>query len=339
MDAMTYLTDLQGRRKPTLNDAPLGIVDAGWERLVVDKDDQVSQPAYTLCVLERLQDRLRWRDIYVEVSERWGDPRAKLLQGRDWEAKRTNICRSLNHSSSPDQVVEGLPAELDAAYRRVASRFSMNESVRVEQKDKPSLTITNLEKLDEPDSLLELRDRICELIPHVDLAELLLEIQAKTRFSEEFTHVSEAQARAGDLSTSVCAVLLGEACNIGLKAVTHRDNPALVRGRLNWVQQNYIRVETLTRANARLVDYQANKLAIAKEWGGGEVASADGLRFATPVRTLNSGPNRKYFGSNHGITYYITPPTNTPAFTILSFPARCAIPSISLKACSSKRPA
>jgi TnpA family transposase len=34
------------------------------------------------------------------------------------------------------------------------------------------------------------------------------------------------------------------------------------------------------------------------------VASADGLRFVVPVRTLNAGPNRKYFGVGRGITYY-----------------------------------
>jgi len=68
------------------------------------------------------------------------------------------------------------------------------------------------------------------------------------------------------------------------------------------VQQNYLRAETLIRANARLVDYQAT-LLLAQEWGGGDVASADGLRFVTPVRTLNAGPNRKYFGSDRGLTY------------------------------------
>lgn len=72
-------------------------------------------------------------------------------------------------------------------------------------------------------------------------------------------------------------------------------------GRLHWVQQNHLRAETLSRANARLVDHQAT-LALASEMGGGDVASADGLRFVTPVRTLNSGPNRKYFGSDRGIT-------------------------------------
>jgi TnpA family transposase len=32
------------------------------------------------------------------------------------------------------------------------------------------------------------------------------------------------------------------------------------------------------------------------------VASADGMRFVTPVKTLNAVSNKKYFGSGHGIT-------------------------------------
>ena len=43
---------------------------------------------------------------------------------------------------------------------------------------------------------------------------------------------------------------------------------------------------------------------MAQEWGGGEVASADGLRFVVPVRTINAGPNRKYFNAERGVTYY-----------------------------------
>ena len=45
-------------------------------------------------------------------------------------------------------------------------------------------------------------------------------------------------------------------------------------------------------------------IPLAKKWGGGDVASADGMRFVTPVRTVNAGPNRKYFGTSKGITWY-----------------------------------
>lgn len=81
------------------------------------------------------------------------------------------------------------------------------------------------------------------------------------------------------------------------------DIPALTRGRRSWVQQNYIRIDTLIRANAQLVDAQA-RIPLAQLWGRGEVALANGLRFTVPVRTLNAGLNSKYFGVRRGITYY-----------------------------------
>ena len=48
------------------------------------------------------------------------------------------------------------------------------------------------------------------------------------------------------------------------------------------MNQNYLRDETLTDANARLVAAQ-NQIPLAHAWGGGEVASADGIRFVVPV--------------------------------------------------------
>src|SRR5262249_3899146 len=137
------------------------------------------------------------------------------------------------------------------------------------------LVLTGLEKLDESPRLLALREHVTALLPRVDLPELLLEVQAWTGFADQFTHLSEGSARVDDLPTSVCAALLADACNIGLEPLARRDVPALTRGRLAWVQQNYLRAETLTQANACLVDYQAT-LPLAQHWGGGEVASADG---------------------------------------------------------------
>ena len=66
--------------------------------------------------------------------------------------------------------------------------------------------------------------------------------------------------------------------------------------------QNYLRGETISAANARLVDYHAT-LPLVARWGGGDVASADGLRFVVPIRTINAGPNPRYFGTGRGVTY------------------------------------
>ena len=148
---------------------------------------------------------------------------------------------------------------------------------------------------------------------------MLLEIHARTGFDHAFTHLSEGEARAADLPVSLCAVLLAEACNIGLEPVVRSDIAALTRGRLHWVQQNSIRADTLSQANAKLVDTQST-LPLAQAWGGGEVASADGLRFVVPIRTLNAGPKRKYYGAHRGVTYYNFSSDQFTGFLLSSFP-------------------
>lgn len=254
-------------------------------------------------MLERLQDSRRRRDVFVRRSERWGDPRVQLVHGPQWEALRPQVCRALSRSESPEPELQALAHQLDTTYHRTAASFPTNAAVRVDQVDgRDTLTLTGLDKLEEPPSLRTLRDHILARLPHVDLPEVLLELHARTGFAHEFTHISEGAARVADLPISLCAVLLAEACNFGLDPVVRSDIPALTRSRLSWVQQNSIRADTLTRANACLVDTQAT-IALAQAWGGGEVASADGLRFVVPVRTINAGPNRKYFNAERGVTY------------------------------------
>jgi hypothetical protein len=123
----------------------------------------------------------------------------------------------------------------------------------------------------------------------LDLPELILEMHARTGFGAVFTHASEGNARAGDIATTICAVLVAEATGTGFEPLLRPEVPALRRSRLSWVKQNFMRAGTLTTANALLVAAH-NRIPLTRAWGGGEVASPDGLRLcrfapSTPVRT------------------------------------------------------
>jgi TnpA family transposase len=118
----------------------------------------------------------------------------------------------------------------------------------------------------------------------------------------EFVHVAGGDARLEDLPVTVAALLTSQACNIGLVPVTRSDIPALTRVRLSHVDQNYLRAETLRAANARLINYQAS-IPLTRMWGGGQVASVDGLRFVVPVATIHACPNPRYFGRRRGSTW------------------------------------
>ena len=244
------------------------------------------------------------RDVFVSKSTQWGDPRAQLLGPDSWGKARISTCRMLGLSLTPEPFLENIGRELDEAYQRTADRWRQNAAVRIEVAGgREKLVLTGLDGLEDPPSLVELRTLTERMLPQVDLPELLLEVNAWTGFADAFTHVSETRSRIPDLPTSVCAALIADACNIALEPLVRKDTPALTRGRLSWIKQNYFRAETLIQANAALVDCQMT-IPLAQHWGGGEVASADGLRFVVPVRTLNAGPNPRYFGTGRGVTYY-----------------------------------
>jgi TnpA family transposase len=304
LQALNYLKSIEGDRKQILKNPPVDFVTAAWKKQIYDENNCITKQAYTLCVLQQLQDSLRRRDIYVERSERWSDTREKLLQGAAWQANRIQVSRSLGHSLVASEVIEKLTSQLDKSYKQIAANFSENTAITIDNSGKnTALTITNLDKLEESEALVQFKEQIAALLPKIDLTELILEIHAHTGFANEFNHVSEANSRAADLSISICAVLIAEACNIGLEPLIKSHIPALTQIRLNWVKQNYLRAETIANANAKLVNYQST-LLLAQKWGGGEVASADGMRFVVSIPTINAGANRKYFGSKKGITWY-----------------------------------
>ncbi|EGH04931.1 MULTISPECIES: Tn3 family transposase [Pseudomonas syringae group genomosp. 2] len=286
------------------HDPAITIVDKAWQRHVVGEDGKVNSRAFAFCALAKLRVAIRRRDVFVNSSWRYADPRAGLLEGTEWEAARPVICRSLELSVQPQATLAALTQELDETYRRVAARLPDNDAVRFETVgDKTELVLSPLEALAEPASLIALRHEIKIRMPRVDLPEILLEITARTDCMEAFSHLTERTARAADLNTSLCAVLLAEACNTGPEPFARQDTPALRRDRLLWVDQNYVRDDTLTACNAVLVAAQ-NRIALARTWGGGDVASADGMRFVVPVRTVHAGPNPKYFNRGRGVTWY-----------------------------------
>ncbi|MGW4472485.1 Tn3 family transposase [Nonomuraea sp. NPDC004354] len=267
-----------------------------------------------MATVERLRECLRRHEVFVPGLPKWGDPTAGLLAGAAWDKARAMVCRDLGLSAEPGADTQRWARTLDFAYKQLAAGLSGEEAVRNEwlrieksPEGKDHLVLTGLEALDEPASLTALRADVEARMPVVDLPEVLLEVHSWTGCLDAFTHVSgEAPSRREDMVKSIAAVLVAQAMNVGMRPMASDHEPALALDRLFWAEQNYIRAATLTAANATLVDYHATQ-EIVQTWGGGELASADGLRFVVPVKTINAGPNTKYFGKGkgaRGVTYY-----------------------------------
>lgn len=291
-------------KQQIVDEAPQEIITAVWKPYVIDEEGHIDLRYYTFCALLQLRDALRRRSIFAAGSQRWGDLRDKLLSETAWRKVKTQVCRSLGHPTTPETFLATLEKQLDAAYRQVAANLPENTKARLETvADKTRFILEPLEGLAEPVSLVRLREAVHALLPRVNIADIIQEVAAWTGCLDDFIHISEGPIRAQELPLSLCAVLLSEATNLGLSPFIDPNNLALTRGRLTWVRHNFIRTETIVKANARLVAMQ-DTIPLAHAWGGGEVAVADGLRFVVPVRSAHAGASDRYFGRQRGITWY-----------------------------------
>ena len=298
LEAIRALREIDSKHSLTEADVPIGIVTRAWRRLVLSEPGKVSRSAYTFCALEALRDALHRRDVFVARSDRWGDPRSVLLPERAWEISREQTRTSLKLPTDPKEFVAILGTELDAAYQRTLDGLRRDHPIFEVAEGR--IDLEKLDAFDEPSSLRALRARIDAMLPDVDLPELLLEIATRTRFTTAFTHEREPSARLSDLEVSIIAVLIAQACNVGYKPLVDEKVPALRLERLKYVARHYVRPES-DRRHAMIVDYHA-KLPLAIEWGGGEVANIDGLRFVVPRETIHARRNPRYFHRRRGIT-------------------------------------
>jgi TnpA family transposase len=315
LDEVRRLPELARRRVKARHlrrdEVHASLVPAAWQRAVYRNRDlpggAADRDAYVLCILEQLHGALRRRDIFAVPSVRWADPRAQLLDGAGWHGVRDEVLTGLGLTSTAGRHLAEITGELDAAWRLLAGRLAETETdapMRLvpDGDGRIRLTVDRLEAIGEPESLTRLREIVSAMLLRIDLPDLLLEVHGWTGFLDEYTHVGERGPRMDRLPVSVAALLVAEACNVGLTPVTDPNNPALTRARLSHVDQNYLRADTHSSANARLVDAQAG-IGVAQLWGGGLVASADGLRFVVPVQTINALPSPRYFGRGRGVTW------------------------------------
>jgi hypothetical protein len=233
----------------------------------------VEKRALIVASTEALRTALHRHEVYVPGLRRWGDPNARLLNNTAWEAARSRVCEELDLSAKPDTILAGWTGRLDAAHREFADGLAANPAVRIEQQNgRDRIILTGLDRLDEPATLRELHKEVEARLPAVDLPEMVLEVDSWVPYLGDFTHVSEANSRMDDLELSMAAVLTAEATNVGVEPIVHDGVDALSRDRLFWV------------------DYHM-RLPLVQSWGGGELASADGLRFVTPINgVVHAGP-------------------------------------------------
>ena len=300
IDAVEILRELnRKRRRRVPEDAGPEFASAKWRGQLLGSDGRVNRRSFELCVLYPLRDGLRSGAIWLQGSRRFADPATDLIPSSQWTSRRSEVLRILGLEQEPREHLEALANSTEAVIQHLGeTEITESETLRLEE-GRIVLSPASMEEL--PDEVVQLNDLVAERLPRVELAEVLIEVDSWTGFTQFFRHAGGARSRNPDLVRHVYAAILAQACNFGLTTragiadLTYRQ----LAGTTDW----YLREETLKAAFSALVDFP-HPLPLAEAWGGGTLSSSDGQRFPVRGSAENATALPKYFGLGRGLTFY-----------------------------------
>lgn len=330
-EAIEILRDLDRNSKRKIpDDAPVDFIPAKWWDAVTG-EDKISRKFYELCVLFELRSGLRSGNIWVEGSRRYAKLDSYLIPSEQWAKARPVVCELLALPENGETRLHERQMEVEALYKqfdnfldggknvsKIESEYGEQDNViPLKRKNKKKaddrfasvnvrlengkLVVAKLAGEDRSDSLKMLEELVSERLPEVELTDILIEVDAWTRFSRHFEHPNGKEPRSREALSHCYASILAQACNFGLIQMSRMSG--LSYRKLAWHTTWYLREETLKTAFSELVNFH-NRLPLAQVWGGGTLSSSDGQRFPVSVKTKNAVSLPKYFGYGRGLTYY-----------------------------------
>lgn len=300
LEALVLLQEINtGRKRKLPADAPTAFIPPKWKSYVIDrKTKQISFRFYELCVLWELRGALRGGHLWVAGSRRYADPETYLIPPERWRGSKNEAIELLGVAADGKVTLDARQVELERLLRTLDDSFPQLEHLGFE-KDK--LVISPLIAIERDDSLSALEKRLSAMMPKVELADLLIEVDGWSNFSDELMHAAGREKRPANLSVHLYALLIAQSCNFGIAQMSEISNLSLRQ--MLWTHNWYFREETLKPANNRLVNLQFRQ-PLARLWGGGILSSSDGQRFPVSVKSASAVSLPKYFGYGRGITFY-----------------------------------
>ena len=220
--------------------APLGHLTPRWRKYALEGEN-ITSNYYEAAAFETLKGRVRSGDIAVAGSRRYRPFEHYLLPATDFERltekQQTRLAINSDaqaYLTTKQQEITQRLAALQESIGTVEGSLTLDE--------KGHLHLPPLEKA-VPEDVERLKKKVYEVLPHVPLADLLLEVDAWTGFLRHFTHLTSKDAPVGTQKLELVAALMGMGMNSWLgedgRVVPLYLSPALLVHRLAYPRGNF----------------------------------------------------------------------------------------------------
>ena len=242
-------------------------VGAAWNMIVSDLDPQSRYRAFEASTMMALRKSLRRGSTWVNHSITFRARESMLIAQSDWAGSKEQHLQVLGLPNQAMAFLEPILAGVSVGPIALAEAAGRGQ---IEIGADKLLHLSPIRPLDEEVEPRKTREAVFKHIGSVQLPDLLLEVDAATRFSEALL------ARRPSSSNELLAVygaLLAHGTDLDAKGVGSMI-PGIEAAHISTAMRAVELSGRLRRANEHVSEYQ-NALPIAALWGDGTKGSAD----------------------------------------------------------------
>ncbi len=287
---------------------PTSFIKPEEEKFILAKNQEsneinINASRYEILVYKILKRKITNNDIFIKDSSEYKHIDDDLLNESYFLQNHKKILGSLEflpHINQP--IVKTLKCkllELKEITWQTNKRILNNQNphFKIKDKDRWHLDYKNINHLD-------LNDNIFDLIPKIDLTDLINFVDSKADILSSFTHILTKNISNKNADRKILkAVITGYATNVGLNQMA--NSSGFTSNELRNVGTSFIRVSSLKIANEKLVN-ETKKLPIFEHYNianNQEIfAAIDGQKYYMGVDAINARHSSKYFGKDKGVS-------------------------------------
>jgi TnpA family transposase len=293
---------------PLEESVPLdGVVPIAWRDAVIERDAQgrsrINRITYEICALQALREQLRCKEIWVEGADRYRNPDEDLPV--DFEVRRDEHYAALGLPRDADAFIARVQAEMTEALGTFDSGLAANPYVRILKRGGGRISLTPLEKQEDPVGLAALKTEIGRRWPMTSLLDMLKEADLRIGFTNAFRTVTDHENLSRTaLQERLLLCLNGIGTNTGLKRMAAGQDDVTYRDLL-YVRRRFMTRESMREAIAQVVNatLRARHPGI---WGEGTTAcAADSKQFGAWDQNLMTEWHIRYGGRGVMIYWHV----------------------------------
>ena len=242
---------------PLEESVPLdGVVPIAWRDAVIERDalgrSRINRITYEICALQALREQLRCKEIWVEGADRYRNPDEDLPA--DFDIRRDEHYAALGLPRDADAFIARVQTEMTEALATFDAGLATNPFVRILKRGGGRITLTPLEKQEDPAGLAALKTEIGRRWPMTSLLDMLKEADLRIGFTNAFRTVTDHENLSRTvLQERLLLCLNGIGTNTGLKRMAAGQDDVTYRDLL-YVRRRFLTRESMREAIAQVVN-------------------------------------------------------------------------------------